>query len=94
MLVLSRKLNETIVIDGNILVKVVDIRGSQVRLGIEAPGGIPILREELLCAPARATTEADPTGAPPQRGGRTRNGKGRATRHYPSGAAQAPARPG
>jgi carbon storage regulator len=94
MLVLSRRLNETIVIDGNILVKVVDIRGNQVRLGIEAPGGIPILREELLCNPGRATAGADPADAPPDRGGRARNGKGQSTRHYPSGAAQAPARPG
>jgi carbon storage regulator len=47
MLVLSRKLNETIVIDRNIRITVVGIRGNQVRLGIEAPGEVPILREEL-----------------------------------------------
>jgi carbon storage regulator len=48
MLVLSRKLNESIVIDGNIRVMVVGFRGNQVRLGIEAPGSVPIYREELL----------------------------------------------
>jgi len=48
MLVLSRKLNETIVINGNIRVTVVGLRGNQVRLGIEAPDSIAIFREELF----------------------------------------------
>jgi carbon storage regulator len=47
MLVLSRKRNETIVINGNVRIMVVDIRGSQVRLGIKAPDSVGILREEL-----------------------------------------------
>jgi carbon storage regulator len=47
MLVLSRKLNESIVIDGDIRIKVVGIRGNQVRLGIEAPDSVGILRAEL-----------------------------------------------
>ena len=47
MLVLSRKLGETIVIDGNIRVTVVAIRGNQIRLGIEAPKNRAIMREEL-----------------------------------------------
>ena len=51
MLVLSRKLNEKIVIDGGIVVTVVKIDRNQVRLGIEAPGHIPVYREEILpCA--------------------------------------------
>jgi carbon storage regulator len=48
MLVLSRKLNETIVIDGNIRVTVVGVRGNQVRLGIEAPESVAIFRKELF----------------------------------------------
>ena len=48
MLVLSRKLNEKIVIDGNIVVTVVKIDRNQVRIGIEAPGEIPVYREEIL----------------------------------------------
>jgi carbon storage regulator len=48
MLVLSRKLNETIVINGNIRVTVVGLRGNQVRLGIEAPDSIAIFRQELF----------------------------------------------
>jgi carbon storage regulator len=48
MLVLSRKLNEKIVIDGNIVVTVVKIDRNQIRIGIEAPGHIPVYREEII----------------------------------------------
>lgn len=48
MLVLSRKLNETIVIDNAIRLTVVGIRGNQVRLGIEAPDNVKVFREELI----------------------------------------------
>lgn len=47
MLVLSRKKNEAIVIDDNISVIVVEIRGDKVRLGIEAPKEIPVHRREV-----------------------------------------------
>ena len=47
MLVLTRKNGEKIVIDGDIEITVVDIRGNQVRLGIEAPKEVAILRAEL-----------------------------------------------
>ena len=47
MLVLSRKLNESIIIDGNIRITIVGIRGNHVRVGIEAPDSVPIIREEL-----------------------------------------------
>lgn len=56
MLVLSRKLNEAIIIDGNIRVVVVGIQGNQVRLGIEAPSSVPIFRQEL-CDRASAGEE-------------------------------------
>lgn len=48
MLVLSRKLNEKIVIDGGIVVTVVKIEGGQVRLGIDAPGHVKVYRQEIL----------------------------------------------
>ena len=48
MLVLSRKKNESIVIDGGITITVVEVRGDKVRLGIEAPREIPVMRAELV----------------------------------------------
>ncbi len=46
MLVLSRRVGERILIDGQIAVTVVEVRGGQIRLGIEAPRQIPVWREE------------------------------------------------
>jgi carbon storage regulator len=60
MLVLSRKLGERIVINGNIVVTVVKIDRNQIRLGIEAPHDVPVFREEILPAAARA---AEPVAA-------------------------------
>ncbi len=48
MLVLSRKSNEEIVIGGNIRVKILEISGNRVRLGITAPNHVPVLREEIF----------------------------------------------
>src|SRR5258705_11231382 len=45
MLVLSRKKNESIVINDNIVITVVEIRGDKVRLGIEAPKDVPVHRQ-------------------------------------------------
>ena len=47
MLVLSRKKNESIVINNDIKIVVVEIRGDKVRLGIEAPRDIEVHREEV-----------------------------------------------
>lgn len=47
MLVLSRKKNESIVIDEKIVITVVEIRGDKVRLGIQAPREVPIHRSEV-----------------------------------------------
>lgn len=47
MLVLSRKRNESIIIDGNIVITVVEVRGDRVRLGIEAPKEMPVHRQEV-----------------------------------------------
>lgn len=48
MLILTRKKDEAIRIGNNIYLKVVDVSGSQVKIGIEAPADIPIFREELF----------------------------------------------
>ena len=50
MLVLSRKINETIIINDNIVITVVDIRGDKVRLGIDAPRDVPVHRQEVYDA--------------------------------------------
>jgi carbon storage regulator len=47
MLVLTRKKNESIVIDGRISIEVLQIKGKTIRLGISAPDDIKILRGEL-----------------------------------------------
>ena len=61
MLVLSRKLGEKIVIGENIRITVVKIDRNQIRIGIEAPGDIPVYREEI--APQRFTLESRSTEA-------------------------------
>jgi carbon storage regulator len=50
MLVLSRKKNESIVINNDITVVVVEIRGDKVRLGVEAPKEVPVHRREVYDA--------------------------------------------
>lgn len=50
MLVLSRKKNESIVINNDITVTVVEIRGDKVRLGIVAPKEVPVHRQEVYDA--------------------------------------------
>lgn len=47
MLVLTRKQEEKIVIGGNVIVQVIEIRGDKVRLGIIAPDNVSIHREEV-----------------------------------------------
>ena len=50
MLVLSRKKRESIVINDDIVVTVVEVRGDKVRLGIQAPREVPVHRKEVLDA--------------------------------------------
>jgi carbon storage regulator len=63
MLVLSRKLNEKIMIDGGIVVTVVKIDRNQVRLGIEAPGHIRVFREEIAGPLRREGSDSPVTAA-------------------------------
>jgi carbon storage regulator len=48
MLVLTRQVDEAIVVDGDIRITVVDLRNGKVRIGIDAPPDVLILREELI----------------------------------------------
>jgi carbon storage regulator len=57
MLVLSRKTNESIVINNEITIVVVEIRGDKVRLGVEAPKEVPVHRREVYDAIKRAADE-------------------------------------
>jgi carbon storage regulator CsrA len=58
MLVLSRKPDEKIVFPGlGVTVRVVEVRGNQVRLGIEAPPDVKIMRAELLSPQESAAVE-------------------------------------
>lgn len=50
MLVLSRKRNESLVIDGDIVVTVVEVRGDKIRLGIQAPKERAVHRKEVFDA--------------------------------------------
>ena len=58
MLVLSRKKNESIVINNDITIVVVEIRGDKVRLGVEAPKEVPVHRREVYDAIKRSQAEA------------------------------------
>lgn len=57
MLVLSRKKNESIVINDDITIVVVEIRGDKVRLGVEAPKEVPVHRREVYEAIKRGQLE-------------------------------------
>ena len=59
MLVLSRKKNESIVINNDITIVVVEIRGDKVRLGVEAPKEIPVHRREVYDAIKRNDLAAE-----------------------------------
>ena len=58
MLVLSRKKNESIVINDDISIVVVEIRGDKVRLGIEAPKEVPVHRREVYDAIKRSLEDS------------------------------------
>jgi carbon storage regulator len=61
MLVLTRRVGETIVIDGDIRVTVVSVQGDKVRLGVAAPTSVPVDRQEVH---QRRREFADTSGAP------------------------------
>jgi len=70
MLVLSRKKNESIIINDNITVTVIEIRGDKVRLGIEAPKDVTVHRREVYDAIQSQSQARDhgPTAITPDAG--------------------------
>ena len=69
MLVLSRKKNESIVINDDITIVVVEIRGDKVRLGVEAPKEVPVHRREVFDAIRRNEAAANEGKADPAKTG-------------------------
>jgi carbon storage regulator len=63
MLVLSRKADESIYIDGRIKVKILKIKGNKVRIGIDAPSDVSIVRSELEHWPEFSFDNCSPTDA-------------------------------
>jgi carbon storage regulator len=63
MLILSRKINEKIMIGDDVSVSIIDIRGDQVRLGVDAPKNVKVYRREVfdaIRAENRAAAESTP----------------------------------
>ncbi len=58
MLVLTRLINETIMIGDSIEITIVDVRGDKVRVGITAPNSVPVHRKEVYLAIKQANVEA------------------------------------
>ena len=67
MLVLTRKVNQSIMIGEGVEVVVLDVRGEQVRLGIKAPGDVKVHRKEIFDAIKTSNEDAaavDPSDIP------------------------------
>ena len=62
MLILSRKINECIVIDGHIVVKILRIDRDTVKLGIQAPAELPVHRQEIYDAIQRGKQQSPQGG--------------------------------
>ena len=58
MLALSRKKNEALIINNNVEITVLEIKGEQVKLGISAPREVPVYRKEVYVQIQEATSEA------------------------------------
>ena len=63
MLALSRKKDEAIVINNNVEIKIIEIKGDQVKLGISAPKSVPIYRKEVYLQIQEANQAAANDGA-------------------------------
>ena len=64
MLALSRKKNEAIVINNNIEITVLEVKGEQVKIGISAPKDIPVYRKEVFTQIQTSNKEAMEAATP------------------------------
>lgn len=62
MLALARKVNESIILNDNIEVTVLEVKGDQVKIGINAPKDVPIYRKELFVQIQEANATGDQYG--------------------------------
>ena len=58
MLALSRKKNEALIINNNVEVTILDIKGDQVKIGISAPREVPVYRKEVYLQTRKANEDA------------------------------------
>lgn len=66
MLALSRKVNESIMIGQDIEITVLEIKGEQVKIGINAPKSVPLYRKEIYVQIQEANKEAVSADASPE----------------------------
>ena len=64
MLALARKVNESIIINDNIEITVLEVKGDQIKIGIDAPKSVPVYRKELYVQIQEANAEAANTARP------------------------------
>lgn len=64
MLALSRKINQSIILNDNIEVTILEIKGDQIKIGIDAPKTVPIYRKEIYTQIKDANTEAAKMATP------------------------------
>ena len=62
MLALSRKKDEAIIIGNDIEIKIIEVKGEQVKLGISAPKSVPVYRKEVYLQIKQDNEEASATG--------------------------------
>lgn len=62
MLILTRRVGETLIIDDKVSVTILGVKGAQVRVGVDAPKEVAVHREEIY---RRIKADASPDGAPP-----------------------------
>jgi carbon storage regulator len=62
VLILTRRIGETVMIGDDVTVTVLRVKGNQVRLGVNAPKTVSVQREEIFHRLKREATETTPTG--------------------------------
>lgn len=64
MLALARKVNESIVVNDNIEITILEVKGDQIKIGIDAPKSVPIYRKEIYTQIQEANEAAANTASP------------------------------